>query len=105
MIYYQGLAREALGQKKAAQAIFQKLIDYGREHSEDRVTMDYFAVSLPDMLVFEDDLTVRNRIHCLYIQGLGLLGLKDAAAAQKQFAQITALDANHSGVIIHALLA
>ena len=105
MIYYQGLAREALGQKKAARAIFQKLVDYGRAHSEDRVTMDYFAVSLPDMVVFEDDLTARNRIHCGYILGLGLLGLKDTVAAREQFAQITALDANHSGVILHAPLA
>ena len=26
--------------------------------------MDYFAVSLPDLLVWEDSLDRRNRIHC-----------------------------------------
>ena len=89
MIFYQGLAREALGQNEAARAIFQNLVDYGRAHLEDIVKMDYFAVSLPDFLVFEDDLSARNKLHCCYIMGLGLLGLKDSAAAREQFSLVT----------------
>jgi hypothetical protein len=36
--------------------------------------MDYFAVSLPDMQLLEDDLSLRNRAHCHYLIGLGNLG-------------------------------
>jgi tetratricopeptide (TPR) repeat protein len=104
MIFYQGLARQRLGQDAEARAIFQKLVDYGQNHLDDAVVMDYFAVSLPDFLVFDEDLTRRNHIHCHYMLGLGYLGLQDSAAAQAQFQEVLAIDANHPGVIVHARL-
>jgi tetratricopeptide (TPR) repeat protein len=104
MIFYQGLAREALGQRAEAELIFRKLIDYGIQHLNDQVTMDYFAVSLPDFLVFDEDLNLRNQMHCHYMMGLGYLGLKDISAALDQFGEVLAVDANHTGIIIHARL-
>jgi len=101
MIFYQGKAREKLGQHDAAQAIFQKLIGYGRQHIDDPITMDYFAVSLPDFLVFDEDLTRRNAIHCRYMMALGYLGLHQANGAHTQFAEILSLDSCHVGAIIH----
>ena len=74
-IYYQGLALEKLGRRELARSIFQRLVAYGEGHLNDEVTMDYFAVSLPNFLVFEDDLSLRNHIHCLYLIALGHLGL------------------------------
>lgn len=64
--------------------------------------MDYFAVSLPDFLVFEDDLQRGNWIHCRYMLGLGLLGLGDRAGAVENFNAVLAIDANHPGVLVHA---
>ena len=98
MIFYQGLAYRRLGHPEQARAIFQKLVDYGRQHLEDRMKMDYFAVSLPDFLVFDVDLDERNRTHCHYMQGLGYLGLGNRAAAQEHFGAVLAADANHVGV-------
>jgi len=60
--------------------------------------MDYFAVSLPDFLVFDVDLNERNRTHCHYMLGLGYLGLGDQAAAREHFEAVLAADANHLGV-------
>jgi tetratricopeptide (TPR) repeat protein len=74
-IFYQGLAWNALGEKEKAKLIFSKLVDYGKAHLKDEVKIDYFAVSLPDLLIFEDDLNVRNQTHCYYMMGLGYLGL------------------------------
>jgi len=48
MIFYQGLALRKLGRLAEAQAIFTRLVDYGQAHLNDKVQMDYFAVSLPD---------------------------------------------------------
>ena len=102
MIFYQGLARRQLGQAQAADEIFQKLVDYGRAHLDDDVQIDYFAVSLPTFLVFDEDLSLRNRIHCHYMIGLGQLGLGQHMAARASFEQVLALDANHQGAILHA---
>ncbi|MFN8482420.1 MAG: DUF5107 domain-containing protein [Anaerolineae bacterium] len=101
MIFYQGLASRQLGRDAEAAAIFQRLVDYGRAHLEDEVTMDYFAVSLPTFLVFDEDLNTRNRIHCNYMLALGHLGLGDAAEAERAFDALLALDANHQGALLH----
>jgi tetratricopeptide (TPR) repeat protein len=104
MIFYQGLARQKLGQSDVARSIFQKLIDYGEAHLNDSVMMDYFAVSLPDFLVFDDDLTQRNRVHCRYMIALGHLGLGNTAEAAQRFAAILEQVPHHVGAAIHQKL-
>ena len=84
-----------------AAAVFRKLIDYGQAHLNDEMSVDYFAVSLPDFLVFEQDLKERNRIHCHYMMGLGFLGLGDLPAAKEHFDAVLAMDLQHLGVILH----
>ncbi|MFN8466888.1 MAG: DUF5107 domain-containing protein [Caldilineaceae bacterium] len=101
MIFYQGLARRALGREQDAQSIFHKLVEYGQAHLHDKVQMDYFAVSLPDFLVFDDDLSTRYHIHCHYMMGLGWLGLQEKQQAVKEFDAVLALRADHLGAHIH----
>ncbi|MBK9715759.1 MAG: DUF5107 domain-containing protein [Kouleothrix sp.] len=104
MIFYQGLARQKLGRGAQAREIFRKLVDYGQAHLDDEVVVDYFAVSLPTFLVFDEDLRARNRAHCHYMIALGALGLGDGAEAQHHFERVLALDANHQGAIVHRAL-
>lgn len=101
MIYYQGLAWLKRGDVKEAKRRFNKLIDYGERHMFDEVKIDYFAVSLPDFLVFEDDLNKRNTVHCHFMIGLGLLGLGRKEEARKHLTEVLRLDANHQGAIVH----
>lgn len=101
MIYYQGLAWRELGYLDAASEIFHKLIDYGRDHMDDPVEVDYFAVSLPDFLVFEDDLASRHQVHCHYMQALGAMGCGDKDQARLHFEQALSLDASHLGATLH----
>jgi tetratricopeptide (TPR) repeat protein len=96
-IFYQGLAHKKLGNGKRAVNIFNKLIDYGQKHGNDEVKIDYFAVSLPNLLIFEDDLNLRNQIHTYFIQGLGYLGLEEPEKARDLFNKVLELDASHSG--------
>lgn len=91
-IFYQGLAWAALGRKDNADAIFRKLIGYGEKHAKDDVRIEYFAVSLPDLLIFEDDLGERNRLHCVFLQGLGYLGLGEIAPATAAFREVLEKD-------------
>lgn len=103
MIFYQGLARRALGKSTEAEMIFAKLVAYGQTHLNDDVKLDYFAVSLPSFGVFDDDLTLRNRIHCHYMLALGHLGLGQLAHAEQHFAEVLQRDNSHQGALTHKL--
>ena len=100
MIFYQALAWRRLGDEARADAIFQRLIAYGHDHGDEQVRTDYFAVSLPSFLVFNDDPTLRNTIHCHYMRALGLLGLKHPDAITT-FDALLAHDAHHQGARFH----
>lgn len=94
-IYYQGLACAALGNIDKAHSRHNKLIDHGKKHLFDNCRIDYFAVSLPDLAIWEDDLNVRNQIHCYYVMGLGYLGLGNLDKAKEYLGKVRELDINH----------
>ena len=96
-IFYQGLAWRALGEEGKARGRFNRLIQHGEKHLFDHCRIDYFAVSLPDLAIWEDNLDKRNAIHCNYVMGLGYLGLGDKAHAVEYLDKARALDINHQG--------
>lgn len=100
-IFYQGLAWIKLDEVEKARGIFTTLIDYGKAHFHQTVKIDYFAVSLPNLLIFEDDLDVRNKTHCHYLAGLGYLGLNQLADAEQEFALALKNEAMHFGAKTH----
>lgn len=95
MIMYQGLALKELGQPVAANSRFYKLISYGEAHIYDEVKMDYFAVSYPDLLIFDENFTRKNKAHCCYLMGLGNLGLRNLEKAKEHFEETLQLDPHH----------
>jgi tetratricopeptide (TPR) repeat protein len=101
MIFYQGRALKSLDRHEDATARFQSLIDYGDAHLADEPEIDFFAVSLPDFLVFEEDLKRRNEMHCRYMIALGLFGQNRPDEATTQFDQILAIDPSYFGAVIH----
>jgi tetratricopeptide (TPR) repeat protein len=101
MIFYQGLSLRALAHESEAIRRFETLIGYGQAHLNDDAPIDYFAVSLPDFLVFEADLAAKNELHCRYMLALGYLGLHKESLAQQEFANILQIDSNHLGALCH----
>lgn len=101
MIFYQGLAWLKRGDQKESRWRFHKLISYGEQHLFDQVKIDFFAVSLPDFLVFEGDLQQNNQAHCYYMLGLGYLGLRDKELARSYLERVLSLDSNHQGARLH----
>lgn len=95
MVLYQGLAYEALGDQAKANAAFYRLLDYGEQHLDDRVHPDYFAVSLPDFLIFDTDETAMNHTHCLFLIALGQLGLGRFRKAGDLFDKVLGYDCSH----------
>ena len=102
MIFYQGLARMRLGDQPGADERFDRLIAYGKQHLEDQVAIEYFAVSLPDLMIFEEDLCLRNRIHCLFMIALGYVGKADQVHAQAALDALRMLCPEHQGAQVHA---
>ncbi|CAN0367098.1 unnamed protein product, partial [Ectocarpus sp. 4 AP-2014] len=100
-IFYQGLALLKLDRKEEANLRFKNLIDYGKNHMDDDVKLDYFAISLPDLLIWEEDLQVRNHIHCHYLIGLGELGFNNLKEAQDSLERVRRLDRYHLPAFIH----
>ncbi|MEO1535826.1 MAG: DUF5107 domain-containing protein, partial [Planctomycetota bacterium] len=104
MIYYQGLALLELDRKTEATERFMRLVEYGREHLEDEVEVDYFAVSLPDFLIFEPDIRAKHRAHCKLMSAFGLAGLGDSASAQRLLREVLESDPSHvwAASLMHA---
>lgn len=100
-IFYQGLALIKLDKKEEAKERFEKLVNFGKQHLDDVFKLDYFAVSLPDLQIWEDDLQRRNKLHCKYLLGLGYLGLGNIEKAKNFFKPILKTDINHIGCKIH----
>ena len=104
-IFYQGLALRRLGREDEARGRFYKLINYGKQHIFEKQTMDYFAVSLPDLLIWEGsgkdghtELDTKNIIHCQYMLALGYFGLGDHQRTLHYLAEVETLDNNHQGI-------
>ncbi len=100
-IFYQGMAHLKLDNKNGAENRFHRLIDYADAHIEDDVMIDYFAVSLPDLLVFEEDLNRKNRLHCLFMKALGLYGLGRKEESRSLFQQALQENCNTFQIATH----
>ncbi|MGZ3764897.1 MAG: DUF5107 domain-containing protein [Mucilaginibacter sp.] len=103
-IFYQGLAWEKLGEQSKAERVFHNLVTYGERNQDNQIRIDYFAVSLPDLLIFDDDLQKRNFLHCRYISGLGYFGLRKYDLAEQLLKEVLKLDAMHFGARTHLQL-
>lgn len=105
LIFYQGLALRCLGREDDARRRFESLIEYGDAHIGDDVRIDYFAVSLPDFLVFEEDLRKRNIVHCHLVMGLGHLGMGRGDQAREHLTEALRRDPSDLPALRHLELA
>jgi tetratricopeptide (TPR) repeat protein len=100
-IFYQGLSLKKLGRISVARERFKTLVRFGKAHLKDHVVIDYFAVSLPEFMVFDDNMDLRNQINCRYLMALGYFGLGQVAVARHQLRKVLSLDPSHLGAQLH----
>ena len=81
-IYYQGLAFHALGDNEKAAESFRQLILFGEQHLTEKVGYDFFAVSLPELEVYQDDIQQRHDDYCRHLADLGHRGMKEIQGVQ-----------------------
>jgi tetratricopeptide (TPR) repeat protein len=93
---FHALALRELGRKAEAQKFLRKLLEKADELLRTPARVDYFATSLPDMLVFDDDLQRRRTIAARFLQAQAELALGREARARGRLAQVLAMDASHA---------
>lgn len=99
MYYYRALAYKELGDIEKANEMFNTLIKHGREHKNDKIKIDYFAVSLPDFLIFDADLDLINFVNCTYLESLGLIGLGLNNEANELVKEVLDMSKSHIGLL------
>lgn len=90
MSWYRGLSLRELGRADAARALFDELEAFGRSGLETPATIDYFATSLPNLLVFEEDLQARKDAEHHVLIAMARHGLGDPEGARRHLEQARA---------------
>ncbi len=87
--FYQGLSFRRLGQKDAANKIFEELIESGKTKLSQKIEVDFFAK-------FGEQQTPEvQEASAHYILGLGCLGKGKRSEARSEFEKTVALDVSH----------
>jgi tetratricopeptide (TPR) repeat protein len=96
LTYYSARSWEELGQTAKALQLFRELLAYARGLQESEAKIDYFATSLPTMLLFDDDLTFRQQTRALFMQAQAQLGLGKRSDARKLLKTVLDREPNHA---------
>jgi TolA-binding protein len=96
MTYYSALSWERLGQKAQAKKLFRQLLAHALRLQKAPAKIDYFATSLPTMLLFDDDLQFRQETTALFLQAQAQLGLGRKDKARSLVAAVLKRDPSHA---------
>ena len=93
--YFQAMALRELGNEEAACEVLSSLARFADQKGKAVAKIDYFATSLPNLLLFDDDLEERNRIDSTFLSALANDGLGNRDKAIEELRQVTTGDPNH----------
>ena len=97
MTYWSALAHQRLGEDSEATSIFRSIYDYSIHLESTEPVIDYFATSLPAMLLLNEDLAQRNTIQARFLRAQALAGLTRTTEAEALLLEVLEMDINHSG--------
>lgn len=93
--YFQAQALKTLGKPEAASDVLSRLAEFAEERLKAEPKLDYFATSLPNLLLFEDDLAKRNQTESYLFKAMASLGSGDSDRAAVLLRKVVAEDPNH----------
>ncbi len=96
MTYFSARSWETLGQRARAKKLFRDLLQYAQQLQKAKAKIDYFATSLPTMLLFEDDLQFRQETTARFLQAQAQWGLGRKAKARSLLQAVLRRDPNHA---------
>ena len=90
--YFRGLALGELGRGDEAESLFRELLEFASTRIGCRARIDYFATSLPNLLVFEEDLQRRRDAEHHLLAALAYHGLGDLDSSVQSLKSVLAFD-------------
>ncbi|HHG8771771.1 TPA: DUF5107 domain-containing protein [Raoultella planticola] len=104
-LFWQGMALRKCGNTQQADRHFHSFIEWAQHHRDDVPQTDFFAVSLPDLVVLDAPARSQHQQHCLFIEALGYLGLGSVADYHRVIQRLLELNPAHdkAHLINHAL--
>ena len=96
MTYYSALAMRKLGRAAEATTLLRSLLAHARQLARQTAKIDYFATSLPTMLLFDDDLQARQETTAAFIEAQARLGLGQVTAARALLRRVLRRDPSHA---------
>jgi len=97
--YWSALALRRLGREDEARGIFEHIRDYARALDSQIPKIDYFATSLPAMLLFDEDLKKRQTITARFLEAQALLGLGNKSAGLNLLTEVCTTDNSYAAAI------
>jgi hypothetical protein len=97
--YWSALALRRLGLEDEARSLFEHIQDYAHVLRDQTPKIDYFATSLPAMLLFDEDLKKRQTITVCFLEAQALLGLGNERAGLDLLTEVCAMDNSYAAAI------
>ncbi|WP_407436048.1 DUF5107 domain-containing protein [Lelliottia sp.] len=94
-LFWQGMAMRVLGDSAAAERHFNSFLSWVKAHYDEVPEADFFAVSLPDLVVLDTPARQQHQQHCLFIEALGHAGRGDDTASQRCLNTLLTLNPAH----------
>jgi tetratricopeptide (TPR) repeat protein len=95
MTYYSASALKHLGREGEAQQLMRKLLRYAQSLARTEPRIEYFATSLPAMLLFNDDIASRSQITALFLEAQAAIGLGYRRHGNRVLRRVLELDPSH----------
>ncbi|WP_163718641.1 tetratricopeptide repeat protein, partial [Mangrovibacterium lignilyticum] len=96
--YYKALSLKELGKANEAEDLLQKIKAFAEAKLKEKVQIDYFATSLPLLLVFEDNIQMRNTVDAKFLIALAEVGLGNGNVSAELAKEILELNSMHVGI-------
>lgn len=96
MTYWRGAALNRLDQTSLAREVYRDIAAYADRLNQTEPKVDYYATSLPTMLLVHEDLARRNHILASFLRAQATHGLYGPEASRSLLRTVLALDSNHA---------
>jgi tetratricopeptide (TPR) repeat protein len=96
MTFYSGMAMDQLGELEEARNLLDRLLDYAAQLACEESKIDYFATSLPTMLLFDEDLRQRNSLTAQFLEAQARYGLGEKTRPRALVKSLLEQNPNHS---------
>jgi hypothetical protein len=93
------MAAARLGRGATARRWFEALLRHARELRRRPVNIDYFATSLPTLLLFDDDLKARQTVMSIFLEAQARIGLGQTARGRALLRDVLRRDPAHAGAM------